>query len=74
MLSFFCGGRTKLGKAEQFFWVIKDIHHYGDRLKAWAFKLKCREQMEELRPVRDPSLPFARTQWACARPPRKKPS
>lgn len=38
--------------------MIKDIHHYGDRLKAWAFKLKCREQMEELRPVRDPLTLF----------------
>jgi len=42
--------KSRLGKAEQWFYEVRDIRFYGERLKAWCFKLRCREQIEELRP------------------------
>jgi len=41
---------TTLGKAEQFFWAIKDFNDLKDKLIAFSFKLKCKDSIQDLKP------------------------
>ncbi|KAL6072920.1 putative WD repeat-containing protein 65 [Balamuthia mandrillaris] len=44
------GDRSNLGKAEQFFWVLRDIPRLEQRLRALAFKLKFQELYDDVQP------------------------
>lgn len=49
--------KTKLGKTEQYFWEVRDIHRLGTRLTCFKFKQTFDDQIREIKPVWDfPSL------------------
>ncbi len=43
--------KTKLGKTEQYFWEIRDIHRLGTRLNCFKYKLSLDDQLNDLKPV-----------------------
>jgi len=43
--------KTKLGKTEQFFWEVKDVHRLGTRLTCFKYKMAFDDQMRDYKPV-----------------------